>query len=222
MRRTMISVNCTLAAITRMNVIVRRYSRSSGTSTYACSRYAVAEESVSTNAVAKDMPAAASRLRETPRNGHRPRNRTSTKLLTSTVLTRMTKSSAIPLVYGLLDAHARLCAFVGRQQEYILTTRTGGKHHALGNTKAHLARREICHNDHVAADKRRRIVRRLDTGEHVTLLVTQIQRQGKKFVGAFNRLGMRNARNAKVDLHEVVDADEFVFCFGFGHGRTLF
>src|SRR5210317_152348 len=182
MRRTMISVNCTLAAITRMNVIVRRYSRSSGTSTYACSRYAVAEDSVSTNAVAIHMPVAASRLRETPRNGHRPRNRTSTKLLTSTVLTRMTKSSAIPLVYGLLDAHARLCAIVGRQQEYILTARSCSKHHALGNTEAHLARCEVGHDDHVAADERFRIVGSLDTGEYIALLVADIQRQGEKFV----------------------------------------
>src|SRR5210317_1562387 len=178
MRRTIISVNCTLAAIARMNVIVRRYSRSSGTSTYVCNRYAVAEESVSTNAVANDIPAAASRLRETPRNGHRPRNRTSTKLLTSTVLIRMTKSSVIPLVYGLLDAHAGLCAIVGRQQEYFFTARSGGKHHALGNTEAHLAWREVCHDDHVAADESVRIVCSLDAGEYIALLVADVQCQG--------------------------------------------
>src|SRR5690606_6675218 len=43
------------------------------------------------------MPNAASRLRDTPRNGQRPRKRTNRKLLTSTVATRMRKRSVIAL-----------------------------------------------------------------------------------------------------------------------------
>jgi hypothetical protein len=40
-----------------------------------------------------DLNPAASMFCDTPRNGHRPRNRTNTKLLTRTVPTRMTISS---------------------------------------------------------------------------------------------------------------------------------
>jgi hypothetical protein len=45
------------------------------------------DDRVSTKVVASPMPMAVSSLRETPMNGHRPRNFTSTKLFTSTVLT---------------------------------------------------------------------------------------------------------------------------------------
>ena len=48
------------------------------------------------------MPVAVSSLRDTPRNGHRPRNFTSTKLFTSTVLTRISASSAISDFYPML------------------------------------------------------------------------------------------------------------------------
>ena len=58
----------------------------------------LADDKVSTKPVARDMPVAASRLRETPRNGHRPRNLTNTKLLTRTVPMKMTMRFVIPLL----------------------------------------------------------------------------------------------------------------------------
>ena len=53
------------------------------------------EDRVSTKVVANAIPVAVSTLRDTPMNGHRPRNFTSTKLFTSTVLTRMMVSSVM-------------------------------------------------------------------------------------------------------------------------------
>ena len=51
--------------------------------------------SVSTKVVASDRPMAVSIFFETPMNGHRPRNCTSTKLLTSMALTMIRASSVI-------------------------------------------------------------------------------------------------------------------------------
>ncbi|GHB62760.1 hypothetical protein GCM10008107_09830 [Psychrosphaera saromensis] len=53
------------------------------------------EANVNTNVVAIDMPIAVSILLDTPINGHKPKNFTSTKLLTSTVLTNKRKYSVI-------------------------------------------------------------------------------------------------------------------------------
>ena len=102
-RWTRISVNWTLAAITRMKPIVRRCSIPSGTSTNRFRSHEVADESVSTNAVASDMPKAASRFLDTPMKGHSPRKRVKTKLLTRTVPVRISTMSV--MAEALASAH---------------------------------------------------------------------------------------------------------------------
>src|SRR5699024_2121378 len=77
------SVSWTSAAMMRMKATMRRYSSPSGTSSHSVTMKLATEASVSTKAVATDMPKAEETLLDTPMNGHSPRNCTSTKLLTS-------------------------------------------------------------------------------------------------------------------------------------------
>ena len=77
-----ISTNCTSAAITRMKAIVCKYSKCSGTSTRAYTRFVAILASVITKITAAPIPMEVSTFLETPRNGHRPWNWLRMMLLT--------------------------------------------------------------------------------------------------------------------------------------------
>ena len=82
----------------------------------------------------------------------------------------------------------------------------GAQHHALRHTEAHLARREVGDHHHQPAGELFGPVGGADAGEHRALLVAQIQRQAQQLVGALHQLGRGHARDAQVELREVVDA----------------
>ncbi len=60
-----------------------------------------------------------------------------------------------------------------------------------------------------------RLVGRLDAGEHLTLLITQVKLQTQQFVGAIDGLGVDDACHAQFDVEKVIDADVLL---GFVHG----
>src|SRR5207248_591389 len=83
-----------------------------------------------------------------------------------------------------------------------------GQHHAFRYTELHLARREIGNDDDELADERFGRVVRLDAGEDVALAErAQIDRQPQQLVGAVDAFRLIDARDAQVDLGEVVDGD---------------
>ena len=74
-----------MAAMVTMNASVRRYSRPNGDNSQWSMMKLAPQPSVSTKVVAAPMPTAVSSFFDTPMNGHRPRMRTKTTLLTRTV-----------------------------------------------------------------------------------------------------------------------------------------
>src|SRR5690606_13586813 len=185
------------------------------------------DDSVRTKVVASAMPVAVSSRFETPMNGHRPRNFTSTKLFTSTALVRRrprlsrfsvmasrqgegrrkkgeeTASPFYRLRFRLFHPHPRLRALIWLKDEDVLSARTGGEHHALGDAEAHLARRKVGDHHREAAFQRGGFVGALDAGEHVARLAADVQRQPQQLVGAFHWLGLDDARDAQVHPGEI-------------------
>ena len=107
-----------------------------------------------------------------------------------------------------LDPHARLRAVVGGKQEDAGAIARRGEHHAFGQAEFHLARREVRDHRRQAADQQRRIVRRLDAGEdRARLPVADVERQLQQLVRTFDVFGIDDARDAQVDLREIVDGD---------------
>ncbi|MNW04002.1 hypothetical protein D3C71_2000180 [compost metagenome] len=86
---------------------MRRYTRSNGTRIKVLITQALTEASVMTKVVAMPMPMALSSFLETPRNGHRPRNFTRTKLFTSTVPTNRSRYSVIAMPKKIKAAYYR-------------------------------------------------------------------------------------------------------------------
>jgi len=93
-----ISTNCTSDAITRINAIVLRNSRPSGTSSACHTKYVIIPASVITNVTAIPIPKAVSTCLDTPRKGQIPRKRESTKLLTRMALTTIIRILAFSIL----------------------------------------------------------------------------------------------------------------------------
>src|SRR5690606_36241324 len=108
------------------------------------------------------MPTAPSRSRDAPMNGQRPRNCTSTKLLTSAAESTISMSSVTSC-----HLHARGCASVGAHEENAGIA-AGGEHHALRYAEAHLARLQVRDEHDELADELVRLVGAADAGEHGT------------------------------------------------------
>ena len=53
-----------------------------------------------------------------------------------------------------------------------------------------------------------RVVGRLDAGEHLARFAADVELQLEQLVRAFDVLGVDDARDAQLDLHEVVDRDQ--------------
>ena len=98
----------------------------------------------------------------------------------------------------------------GDEQEEARRIAGRRQHHAFRHAELHLARREVGDHHGQAADERRRIVGRLDAGEHLARAErADVERQLQQLVRAFDMLGVDDVRDAQVDLGEVVDADEW-------------
>src|SRR5471032_1421627 len=113
-------------------------------------------------------------------------------------------------VYGkaLLDALTRLGAAVRAQQVDLFAARTGCHHHAFGDPEAHFARFEVGDHHGQATFKLGRVrVGALDPGEHVALLVTDVQGQAQQLVGTFHGFGLEDQRNTQVHGSEGVELD---------------
>ena len=85
----------------------------------------------------------------------------------------------------------------------------GGQDHAFAHAEAHLARREIGDEHHVATDQRRRVaIGRADAGEDLALAeFARVEFEAQQLVGAFDELAGEHLRHAQVELREIVDAD---------------
>ncbi len=164
---------------------------------------------------------AASRFLDTPMNGHSPRNRTNTKLLTRTVPTRMRIRSVIEasIVEGvaaqdtlpwtadlcLFDTHPRGGAGVSREEEYVFPAGPGRKHHALRHAKTHLSRFQVCDGNDKSSLQIGRIVGGLDTGEDDPRFPASIERQFQQLVSTRNGFRLYDLCDAKVDFREILN-----------------
>ena len=107
----------------------------------------------------------------------------------------------------------------------------GGEHHPFGNTKAHLARREVRDHDRELALQVFGLVGALDAGEDVAgSAFTEVKREAQELRRTFDFVALDDLRHAQVDLREVVDralfghgfaAREFGHRDGFGDNRHV-
>ena len=101
------------------------------------------------------------------------------------------------------------------QYPQIFATGAGCQHHTLGDAEAHLARRQIGHHHRQLALQILRCIGALDAGEDVARLTAEIEGEAQQFLGALDVFGLFDARDAQVDLGEVVEGN------GLGNGVGL-
>src|SRR5450830_2074486 len=95
------------------------------------------------------------------------------------------------VLQGLLDALTRLGAAVRAQQVDFFTARAGRHHHALGNTELHFPWLEVGdHHGQATIELGWVRICTLDPGEHVALLVADVEGQAQQLVGTFHGFGL--------------------------------
>ena len=82
----------------------------------------------------------------------------------------------------------------------------GGQYHTFGQAKFHFAWSEVGDHDGQAANELVGVLGGFDAGKDVArFFFADVECQAYQFVRAFDMLGVRDARDAQVDFHEIVD-----------------
>lgn len=77
--------------------------------------------------------------------------------------------------------------------------------HALALDAAHRPRLEVCHDDDLLADELLRLVVAADAGNELPLFRAEVDLEDEQPIGVRMRCGLENARDAEVELGEVVN-----------------
>src|SRR5580700_1882757 len=117
---------------------------------------------------------------------------------------------AAGMARSLLEPRAERNLFKKAGEHWRATFERGCKQHAVRFEATHLAWSEVGDDDDLSADELFRLVILCDAGQDLALFIAEVDFKTEELVGLGHALGNQDPGDAKVDLGEVVDGDEFV------------